>query len=94
MTRTREPHVIKASCPLACIERQLSTRAYQAIRRHLQQERIFHPTVRHVVALYRNDGLSGVHNLGAQGVEMITSILEKAGVIPLRSQATETETGV
>jgi hypothetical protein len=35
MTKTLQPHVIEATCPLTCIERQVPAKAYEAIRRHL-----------------------------------------------------------
>ena len=89
MARTLQPHVITPACPLTCIERHVPAKAYQAVRRHLEGERVFHPAVRHVVALYQQSGLAGIRGLGAQGAELTAALLETAGLIPPRPDRTE-----
>lgn len=84
MTQTPQPHVVELTCPLTCIERQVPAKAYEAIRRHLLAERIFHPAVHHVVTLHQESGLNGIRRLGTQGRELTTAFLESAGLVPPR----------
>ena len=54
VARTRQPHVIRQSCPLTCLERQLPGRTYKALSWHLEEQEYFvHPLVEDVAGLYR-----------------------------------------
>lgn len=77
-----QPHVIKPPCPLTCIEDLLPARSFIALDRHLRGEEHFvHPLVSDVVDLYQRTGLAAVRGLGAQGIELTTTLLESAGLV-------------
>lgn len=78
----RTSHLLRASCPLACIRRQLPVRAYRAVRKHLRRQGIPDPNVRHVVNLYWQDEFTGVRGLSPQGRDAILASLTTVGLLP------------
>lgn len=82
MPRKRTSHVLRASCPVTCLRRQLPLRACRSVRKHLHRRHIPHLVVRDVVQLYWHDEITTVPGLSAQGRDAIIASLKTAGLLP------------
>jgi hypothetical protein len=85
MTRALQ-HQVRPDCPLACTGKLLPAKPLNAVRNYLtEQKHVAHPTVRDVIALHQQSGLTGIRGLSAEGIETTATFPAQAALVPARA---------
>jgi hypothetical protein len=73
-------HALSPHCPLHCLKDMLPPLTFNALDRAMGERFGGHPTVGHVLHMYRNRTLDGIRGMGAKGITQIDTVLRLAGL--------------
>jgi hypothetical protein len=78
---TTAAHVLASDCPLWCLEHEIPTNAFNALKHELRWKAGGHPTVGQVIDLYQHEQLAAIRGIGLCSIARIGDVLDRAGIL-------------